>query len=77
MFNLAILAGRLVQHLPQNVQEGLETVKADPVLMWTLVAVGAVTALVFIIGLMKSAFKAAVLGGLLSAAAWIWYFKIR
>jgi uncharacterized membrane protein len=77
MFNLAIAVGRLIERLPQNVQEGLETVKANPVLMWTLVGVGAVTALVFIIGLMKSAFKAAILGALLSAAAWIWYFKIR
>jgi uncharacterized membrane protein len=77
MFNLAIAVGGLIERLPQNVQEGLETVKANPVLMWTLVGVGAVTALVFIIGLMKSAFKAAILGALLSAAAWIWYFKIR
>lgn len=69
--------GELIERLPDNLQEGLETVKANPTLMWTLVGVGVFTALVFVIGIMRSAFKAAFLGAILSVAAWVWYFNIR
>jgi uncharacterized BrkB/YihY/UPF0761 family membrane protein len=69
------------QTIPQDLQERTEeivdTVKANPALMWTLVGVGVLTALVFVIGIMKSAFKAAFLGAVLSVAAWVWYFNIR
>jgi len=72
---------QLAQTIPQQIQERadeiVEQVKANPVLMWTLVGVGAFTALVFVIGIMKSAFKAAFLGAVLSVAAWVWYFNIR
>jgi uncharacterized BrkB/YihY/UPF0761 family membrane protein len=72
---------QLAQTIPQDIQERteeiVEQVKANPVLMWTLVGVGVFTALVFVIGIMKSAFKAAFLGAVLSVAAWIWYFNIR
>jgi hypothetical protein len=52
-------------------------VRADPVLMWVLVGVGAVTALVFVVGVIKHAFKSAILAGLLCAGAWYWYFNIK
>ncbi|MBN2114269.1 MAG: hypothetical protein JW785_09105 [Acidimicrobiia bacterium] len=72
---------QLAQTIPPQIQERadeiVEQVKANPVLMWTLVGVGAFTALVFVIGIMKSAFKAAFLGAVLSVAAWVWYFNIR
>ncbi len=45
--------------------------------MWTLVGIGAFTALIFVFGIVKHAVKAAVLGAVLSVAAWIWYFNIR
>lgn len=72
---------QLAQTIPQDLQERadeiVDTVKANPALMWTLVGVGIFTALVFVIGIMKSAFKAAFLGAVLSVAAWVWYFNIR
>ena len=77
MLNLLYQTGELVDQLPEEVQQGIETVKANPVLMWALIGVGAFTALVFVLGIVKHAFKAAFLGALLSAAAWIWYFNIR
>lgn len=77
MLYLLYQVGEIVDQLPEEVQEGIETVKANPVLMWTLVAVGVLTALVFVGGIIKHAVKAAVFGAVLSVAAWIWYFNIR
>ena len=57
-------------------QQFVETVKANPVLMWTLVGVGVFTALIFVFGILKHAFKAAFLFAILSVAAWIWYFNV-
>jgi membrane associated rhomboid family serine protease len=69
--------GELIDQLPEEIQQGIETVKADPVLMWILIGVGVLTALIFVVGIIKHAFKAAVFGAVLSVAAWIWYFNIR
>jgi hypothetical protein len=77
MLNLLYQTGEFVAQLPEEIQQGIETVKADPVLMWTLVGVGAFTALIFVLGILKHAFKVAFLGAVLSVAAWIWYFNIR
>jgi hypothetical protein len=77
MLNLLFQTGELIDRLPENVQEGIETVKANPVLLRILIGVGAFTALVFVLGIIKHAFKAAFLGAVLSVAAWIWYFNIR
>jgi hypothetical protein len=77
MLHLLYQVGEIVGQLPEEVQQGIETVKANPVLMWTLVGVGAFTALIFFVGIIKHAVKAAIFGAVLSAAAWIWYFNIR
>jgi len=77
MLNLLYQTGELVDQLPEEIQQGIETVKANPVLMWTLVGVGVLTALMFVFGIFKHAVKAAVIGAVLSVAAWIWYFNIR
>jgi hypothetical protein len=77
MLNLLFQTGELIDQLPEEIQQGIETVKANPVLMWTLVGVGALTALIFVFGVIKHAIKAAVIGAVLSTAAWIWYFNIR
>lgn len=77
MLNLLYQASEIVHQLPGEIQQGIETVKANPALMWTLIGVGAFTALVFVLGILKHAFKAAFLGAVLSVAAWIWYFNIR
>jgi hypothetical protein len=73
--------GELVDRLPDQVKDKasqlVEQVRANPVLMWVLVAVGAVAALVFVVGVIKHAFKSAILAGVLSAGAWYWYFNIR
>jgi hypothetical protein len=77
MLQLLYQVGEISGQLPEDVQQGIETVKANPVLMWTLVGVGALTALIFVAGIIKHAVKAAVIGAVLSVAAWIWYFNIR
>jgi hypothetical protein len=75
------LLSRLAQTVPQDIQDRadqiVDQVKANPTLMWTLIGVGAFTALVFVFGIIKHAFKAAFLGAVLSVAAWVWYFNIR
>jgi hypothetical protein len=63
--------------VPENVDEIVETAKAHPVLAATLIGVGLLTAALFVWGIMKQAIKAAIFGGILSAAAWYWYFNIR
>jgi hypothetical protein len=57
--------------------EIVDTVKANPVLLAVLAVIGVITALVFLFGVVRQAFKAALFGGLLSAGAWYWYFSIR
>jgi hypothetical protein len=72
---------RVLQTLPDDVVERtdeiVETVKANPVLLGVLAVIGAITAVIFLFGVVRQAFKAAMIGGLLSAAAWYWYFSIR
>jgi len=71
----------LFQTLPGEVVERadeiVDTVKANPALLAVLAVVGVVTAVVFLFGVVRQAFKAAMFGGLLSAGAWYWYFTIR
>jgi hypothetical protein len=74
---LALFAQTIPPEIQERTQEIVEQVKANPTLKWTLVGVGAFCALVFVFGIIKSAFKAAFLFAVLSAAAWIWYFNIR
>lgn len=63
--------------VPGNAQQVVDQVKANPVLLGLLVIVGIVTAFIFFWGIAKQAFKAAIFGGVLSFAAWYWYFNIR
>lgn len=63
--------------IPENAGEIVDTVKANPVLLAVLIGVGVLTAFLFVWGIMKSAIKAVIFGGLLSVGAWIWYFNIR
>lgn len=71
----------LLQTLPDEVvdraDEIVDTVKANPVLLVVLAVIGVITALIFLFGVARQAFKAALVGGLLSAGAWYWYFSIR
>ena len=77
MLHLLYQIAQLVDQLPEEVQQGIETVKANPTLMKILIGVGALTAVIFVVGIIKQAFKAAILGAVLSVAAWVWYFNIR
>ncbi len=63
--------------IPDNANEIVATVKANPVLLAILIGVGVLTAILFVWGIMKSAIKSVIFGGLLSVGAWIWYFNIR
>ncbi|MBM3695738.1 MAG: hypothetical protein FJW79_07390 [Actinobacteria bacterium] len=71
------IAQTIPPELQERGQEIIEQVKANPTLMWTLVGVGAFTALFFVLGIIKQAFKTAFLFAILSVAAWVWYFNIR
>ncbi len=71
----------IAQTIPQNFQEDVdqarELVNSNPQLKWTLIGIGAFCALVFVLGIIKHAFKAAFLFAVLGVAAWVWYFNIR
>jgi hypothetical protein len=54
-----------------------DQVRADPELQRLLIGVGIVTAAIFLLGILKHAVKAAVIGGVLCVGVWLWYFNIR
>jgi hypothetical protein len=67
--------------IPEDVRERadeiIDTVKADPTLLAILVVVGILTLGIFLWGITKQVFKAALFAGLASAGIWYWYFNIR
>lgn len=63
--------------LPERAAQVVNEVKANPVLLAILIGIGVITAAIFLLGIVKQAFKAAVFGGLLSVGAWYWYFNVR
>jgi hypothetical protein len=67
--------------VPEDVRdradEIIDTVKADPALLAVLVAVGVATLALFVWGLTKQVFKAALFAGLASAGVWYWYFNVK
>ena len=73
--------GEIVDRIPDDIRERgteiVDTVKANPTLLTVLVVVGILTALLFVWGVVKQIFKAALFGGLASAAVWYWYFNVR
>ncbi len=71
------IAQTIPQDIQEHVDEARDLVNSNPQLKWTLIGIGAFCALVFVFGIIKHAFKAAVLFAILSVAAWIWYFNIR
>ena len=82
LFSAALLfGGDIVDRIPDDLKERgteiVETVKANPTLLTALIIIGVLTAFVFLWGVIKQIFKAAVFGGLASAGAWYWYFNIR
>jgi len=61
----------------ETVTDFVETAKANPALLKILVVIGVFTAVLFFWGVAKQAVKAAVIGAVLSAGAWYWYFNIQ
>jgi len=84
MLHLLQVTDTLVEQGEDLLEQGKETVnqiveaaKADPVLLAVLIGVGVLAAGVFVWGIVKQFFKAAIFAGLLSAGVWYWYFNIR
>jgi hypothetical protein len=71
----------LLDRVPDGVREQagqiVDEVKANPTLAAILIGVGVLTALLFVWGIFKQFFRAAIFAGLASAGAWYWYFNIR
>ncbi len=67
--------------VPEDVRERadeiIDTVKADPTLLAILIAVGVATLALFVWGLTKQVFRAAIFAGLASVGVWYWYFNVR
>ncbi len=81
MFHFAQVTDEIVERVPEDVRDRVEeiaeTVEANPTLAAILIGVGVITALIFLWGVVKQAFKAAIVGAILSAGAWYWYFNIQ
>jgi transposase len=73
---LQVLA-QLPGDLPDKANQIVDQVKANPVLLAMLIGVGVITAVIFLWGITKQVFKAAIVAGVLSVGAWYWYFNIR
>ena len=71
----------LAQTVPDDLREkGAEIVadvQANPALLAILVVIGVVSALIFVFGVAKQLFKAALFAGIASVGAWYWFFNIR
>ena len=78
MLSLLLQADELIpEDVRDRADEIIETVKADPALLAILIGVGVLTIGIFIWGVMRQAFKAALFAGLASAGVWYWYFNIK
>jgi hypothetical protein len=73
--------GDIAERVPGGVAEWAgeiaDQVRANPELQRILVVIGMITAAIFVFGIIKQAFKAAVIGGILTVVAWFWYFNVR
>jgi hypothetical protein len=78
MLRVLLQADELIpEDLRDRADEIIETVKADPTLLAILIGVGVLTAAVFVWGIVRQFFKAAIFAGLASAGVWYWYFNVR
>ena len=71
----------VVDQLPEGVADRipdglLESAAANPALTAILIGVGVLAVLIFVFGIVKSAFKAAFFAGVIGVGAWYWYFNI-
>ena len=81
MLLLLQISDEIVDRVPDGLRERAaqiaDQVQANPALAAILVGIGILTAVLFVWGIAKQAFKAALIGGILSVGAWYWYFNIR
>lgn len=68
---------RIPDELRDRADEIIGDVQANPALLAVLIAIGVVSAIIFVWGVTKQLFKAALFAALASAGAWYWYFNIR
>jgi len=71
------IVDRIPTDLRDRADEVIDEVQANPALLAVLIAVGVVSGLIFLWGVVKQFFKAALFAALASAGAWYWYFNIR
>lgn len=73
--------GDIAERIPGGVVEWAgeiaDQVRANPGLQRILVAIGMITAAIFLFGIIKQAFKAAFIGGVLTVVAWFWFFNVQ
>ncbi len=70
------IADRLPATVVDRLPDGLiESAGADPALLAVLAIVGGLAVIIFVWGVVKSAFKAALFAGVVGAAAWFWFFN--
>jgi hypothetical protein len=78
MLQLLLQADELIpDDVRDRADEIIETVKADPTLLAILIGIGVLTAGLFVWGIVRQFFKAALFAGLASAGVWYWYFNVR
>lgn len=78
MLQLLLQADELIpEDVRDRADEIIETVKADPTLLAILIGIGVLTAALFVWGIVRQFFKAAIFAGLASAGVWYWYFDVR
>ncbi len=78
MFRFMMQVDDLVpEDVRERADELIDTVKADPTLLAILLAVGVATLALFVWGVTKQVFRAAIFAGLASAGVWYWYFNIQ
>jgi len=71
------IVGDVLGQVPEDLNQIVETAKAEPLLLAILIGVGVLAGIIFFWGIVKQLFKAAIVAGVLSAGAWYWYFNIR
>ena len=67
---------RVPDDVRQRADEIVGTVRENPTLAAVLAVIGVLTLVLFLWGIVKQVIKAAIVGGVLSAGAWYWYFNV-
>ena len=68
----------VVNRLPDSIADRIPAgfLESTPEFVWVLLAIGALAVVVFLWGIVKSAWKAAFFAAILGVAAFLWYFNV-